>query len=67
MKLTFGIITAFERHRAFVLQGPVAPDLLAHGGFVLSDRVGDGRLCGTIADPCLDHLPFIKSKRFVFV
>ena len=67
MKLTFGIITAFERHRAFVLQDPVAPDLLAHSGFVLPDRVGEGSFCGPITDPCLDPLSFIKCEGFVFV
>lgn len=67
MKLTSGIIGTFERHRAFVFQDPVSPDLLAHCGFVLSDRAGDGGLCGTVADPRLDHLPFIKGECFVFV
>ena len=62
-----GIITAFKRHRAFVLQDPVVPDLFAHGGFVFPDRIGDGGFCGTVADPRLDDLSFIKSERLVFV
>ena len=67
VKRTFGIIGTFKRHCAFVFQDPVAPDLLAYGRFVLSDRVGNGGLCGTIADPRLDHPALIKGESFVFV
>lgn len=67
MELTFGIIGAFERHCAFVFQDPVAPDLLAYSGFVFSDRVSNGSLCGAIADPRLDHPALIKGESFVFV
>ena len=46
---------------------PVRFDFLTDSGFVFSDRVSNGSLCGAIADPRLDHPALIKGESFVFV
>ena len=61
-KDAFAVIDAFKRQ--FALMGELAMELdfFTDGGFVLTDRQGDGGLGRSVGNTGKDDMPFFKSE-----
>ena len=50
---------AFQRHLTLIGKSSVKPDLLANGGLILADGLGDGRFRGAVRNAGENDTPFL--------
>ena len=62
-----GVVGAFQRHPALMLQYAMTLNLLANGRLVLPDSVGDRSLGRSVGYTCLDDPAFVQSECTILV